>query len=145
MQRSVLVLCVLAECLVATSPARAGWLSDLLERGKLPPIEDVGLCVIAPSLCIANEINKDEIRKRQVERENEMLTQRLISYRSETSEFIKKLDIQSEQERLEVNASLNTADECLLKAKRLENADTCVLNLRREIFQIHRKYQTAGR
>jgi hypothetical protein len=129
-----------ASVVCISSSSNAGWLSDLLENGKLPPLQDVGLCVIAPNLCIANEINKDQIRKKEIERENDLLRDRLVAYRKETDEFIHAIDIKSEQERQEISAALNEADECMLKATSLEVADNCILNLRREVFRVHRKF-----
>ncbi|WP_139311642.1 hypothetical protein [Desulfovibrio sp. DV] len=120
----------------------ASWLSSLLDEGKLPPIDAVGLCVIAPNLCLANETIKEEARRRSIEEENKILQKRLVQYRQDTNILIQNIKIRNEDERSEIQGALNEADNCLLQATDLTGADNCVLNMRKKVFEINRKYQS---
>lgn len=133
----------LAAQLMAPLPVQAGWLSGLLE-GKLPPIEDVGLCIALPSACILNEAGKEVIRQQNLEKQKVELEKRLGEYQRSMADAIKGMEINSDKERAEIRAVLNQGDSCLLKAKNMKDADDCYINAQRDVLAIHRKYQDKG-
>jgi hypothetical protein len=137
----MIVPSVLIAFLATAAPATSGWLSDLVENGRLPPIEDIALCTISPNLCVLNEGQKEVVRQQQIERQKEEYKNALIEDRKQIKNTIDQLQIANDKERTEVNAALADGDRCLLNSKNLGDSDDCYLKVQTAIRAIHRKYQ----
>ncbi|WP_139311641.1 hypothetical protein [Desulfovibrio sp. DV] len=132
--KKIILLC-LCVVLLSTATSFASWLSDALE-GKLPPIQPTDPCIISPTLCAAQEAEKEAQRQRELAEENKRYREALTNYQHQVNDLLAFINSSTEDERSKIRAALTRGEICTSNAKTGSEVDICMINLRKEIFQI---------